>query len=609
MDTPVQRWGRGALLSVGLGFVAGGLETAALASTVKLPLTMVDFLILGNVTVLLMGTFAFAIGILAGFVQVGVSTWLPTRAVALQLAVTGGLLCAYYLVQGAASLYVEGRTIAAAAMSAMSIGFGGVIYYNARYWLAREAAGKKTRLSWLSTSYIFSLAIIILVSVAFQFRDTGGAWALEDDKNVVLISIDTLRRDHVGAFGGHVKTPNMDRIAAEGVAFLDTVTPMPETAPAHATMLTGLHPLRHKVLSNGHKLSRGYRTLAEVLEVEGYATGAFVSSVAVGANGGLEQGFLVFDDDFTPFVPAATRINLVGWLARAWMLWGKPAMTPWLFERSGVATNKRFAKWLDRHADVPFFAWIHYFEPHTPYVDREGDGIDMRLRMTGDFTDEERQILRRQYADEVQAADQFVGEVAEALDQYGLSEETLLIIVSDHGELLGEHGVDFDHRGLYDETVRVPLIMRMPGVELSRSRVEPQVRLMDLFPTILQYLGIDESESEGVELIGFVTGDREATMWCSLVGRQERRLQESALIGMRNNGVKYIREMNGSKEWLFDLETDPEEASHLESRSETLKQARRLVGPEATALERLLSQPTVVGSTERAMLEALGYTQ
>jgi choline-sulfatase len=373
-------------------------------------------------------------------------------------------------------------------------------------------------------------------------------------------------------------------------------------------MFTGLHPLRHKVLSNGHKLSRGYQTIAEVLQGEGYSTGAFVSSFAVDSEVGLDQGFSVYDDDFTPYISGFTRINLVRKLVTAWMVLGEPARTPWLFERDGETTVSQFKKWLPAQSGDPFFAWVHLFEPHAPYDALEG-GIDHRLRMGDNFTDQEREQLRGQYLDEVRRVDGYIGQIIETLDSRELSDNTLVILVADHGEMLGEHGYMFNHFSLYDEVVRVPMIVVAPGLHFKKTTVDTQVRLMDLPATILDYLQIDAmEETEGVELIGYAEGHRKATMWCSLIGREGR--SGDLLVGLRNNGVKYIRTLSGGAEQLFNVEEDSVESSNIvDEQAATLEQARRLVSSEARALEVLSREAKPTALDARSMLKALGYTQ
>jgi arylsulfatase A-like enzyme len=582
-----------------------------MTARLKLPLSILEFAALGLTAMIAMGLFAGLLGLTTGWVQLLGGERRCSRRLASHLGLAGLLLTGFYLWQGALTLVSDGRQVAAGAMAVLPLGFSGVIFYNATYWFRKVELGGEYRVGWSVISLVFSGVMVALVGAIFQNRDTGGQWALEGDKNVVLITIDTLRRDHVGIYSeGESLSPNIDRLAESGIAYTNAVTPIPETAPAHATMFTGLHPLRHKVLSNGGSLSRGYQTVTEVLDNEGYATAAFVSSFAVDSAAGLGQGFLVYDDDFTPFIPAITRINLIRKLVRVWMISGDPARTPWLFERSGEETVDRFERWLGAHYEVPFFAWIHLFEPHAPY-EPAGAGVDHRSRMGDDWSDAERAQLRLQYAEEVRRVDEQVGRITALLTELDVVDKTLVILTADHGEMLGEHGYDFNHFSLFDEVIRIPLIVVPPGLHLKNQVVDAQVRLMDLPATILDYLQIDAmGETEGVELIGYGEGHRKATMWCSLVGREGRSATAGRLIGLRNNGIKYIRSLENGSEVLFDVERDAAESKSLvEEQLEVLELARRLVSSEATALEVRLRETESMALGTRMMLEALGYTQ
>lgn len=624
-----QRWMYGATRSVGLGFIAGAVEAVGLALSIKLPLSAPEFVLMAVADIFVMGVVAFFAALATGAIHLVARSMNPSRAIAWQMGLAGFLLVAFFLWQIALGVWLEqSRLVAAVAVGLMPFGFAVVVFYNCLYWLKKVEIGVEYRASLPVWALGAGVLACTVAGVAYQYRDTGGAGALEGDRNVLLITIDTLRRDYISIYGEPqaAPTPRIDALAREGMLFTDAVTPMPETAPAHASMLTGRHPLRHGVLSNGHELAGGYRTVAEILEAEGYATGAFVSSFAVGSRVGLDQGFRVYDDDLSPF-PGVAQINVVKWLLRVWMVLGDPAATPWLLERGGAQTNARYFDWLDRHDDVPFFAWVHYFEPHAPYEAWGVEGFEsngtpdapavdhrsaMDLGESKTWTDAEREILINMYREEVAYSDALVGNVLDDLEARGLAEDTLVIVTADHGEMLGEHGLDFLHHGIYDEVIRIPLVIRAPDAYISNRVVDAQVRLMDLPNTILEYLKLDElEESEGVELLGYGQGVRSKTMWTSLVGRRSRSFSEGALIGMRNNGVKYIRDVVSGEELLFDLGDDPLEQHDLSGEHlGTLETARRMIDPEQRAfLEHIEVDPGDVGLSEEMMLEALGYTE
>lgn len=554
------RWGRlraGVWLGLGLGLLAGGMECVGLAASLRLPLSVVDFAVLGAADALLMAGVAAIYGVGVGVPWVIASGELPEhRAIAGHLAWTTLLLCGTFLWQGAWVLYAhDDRAVPAAAMALMPVGFAGVVFYNAAFWLRKAAVGKAPRVGWMPAAALGAAVMVLGSSVVYPMRDTGGGFALEGDANVLLLTVDGLRFDAARALAA---------VEPGGIRFDNAVAPAPSARAAASTVLTGLHPLRHRVLDDSATLSRGFRSLAEVLEAEGYATGAFVSSTGVDADSGLEQGFAVYDDAFTPGVPALTRINLVGHAARGAVALLGPERVPFLAGRPAARTVDGFETWLDTHGDVPFLAWVHLADPAV--AARSGD--------------------RAAYDAAVDTVGAQVRRALDLVEAAGAADRTIVVAVGSHGAMLGEHGA----RGavtLFDPAVRVPLVVRAPGADVRVSSVGAQVRLMDLAATTLEWLELDPmDESEGVGLLGYGSGSRRATIWCALVGRD---LAGDPLLGLRNNGVKYVRAADGS-ELMFDVVADPDEQDDLTERQEaTLEQARRLLAADQVALDKLLS--------------------
>ncbi len=533
----LQRTRYGAIQGLGLGFLAGAMEAVGLAASVKLPLSFLDFAVVALGCIASMSALALVFGLVSGWpVHVGWGDKPPYKSISLHIAVVGGMLCAWYLLQGAYTIYDQGQIIGAVAMAAMPLGFVGVIYFNARFWVRRVELGQAPKVGWVPMALGFSVVLGLGASIAYPLRDTGGGYALEDDKNVLIVSIDGVRLDQIDFEAGGWRA-----WADGGMVFANAVTPNPAPGPAAATVLTGLHPLRHKVIFEDDDLYLGYRTLAEALEREGWATGGFVSSREVRSERGLSQGFRIYDDDFSPFLPGITRVNLLSYLARGLLLATDPDALVGLRRRSAQGTVDRFAAWLQTHREVPFFGWVHL----------AGGDVDASLTTLHDLL-----------------AD------AEVL------ENTLVIIAGSYGERgAGE-------AALHDPAVRVPIIIAAPGVRVDVPVVEPQVRLMDVAASVLDYLKLDVlGETEGVTLIGYGQGLRKATVWCSLVADDG---SGDALLGMRNNGIKYIREPDGP-EHVYDLGSDPTEVSDLVAEQEsTVVQARQLLAGEDVALEKIL---------------------
>jgi len=367
------------------------------------------------------------------------------------------------------------------------------------------------------------------------------------------------------------------------------VTPTPETGPAHASMFTSLHPLRHEVLSNADSLGRAHTTLGERLRDEGYATGAFVSSYAVNRRSGLDQGFEVYDDDFAP-VRGLSRILLVQYLSTVAMASGQGHRLEWLLERDGDDTVELASRWVVARGERPWFAWVHLFEPHAPYEGAAAT-VDHRALLSDPdvvFTAEQEEELRRLYALEVEDADRIVGELMAVVP-----ENTIVVFTSDHGEMLGEHGIQFRHHGLYDPVLRVPLIVRMPEI---RGQVEVeipyQVRLMDIAPTILKAIKLDPFEpTEGVALQGFGQRIKKKSLVCDLFGRKGPALDEGCLLGLRSDSkaeedpdaqlrVKYI--LDGDGDEFYNLVEDPAESRNIADQQPAAVEAcRARVEPDA----------------------------
>ncbi len=503
----LQRAGWATRWAFGLGALAGSLEIVALAAGGRLSLSLPAFLLLGAVNMVLMGALGTILGALCTPLLLPLHRAAAPVALAIHAAATGSLLAGYYLWQRAWVLHQEGLVIPAALLASMPLAISGTLYYNAWYALRRLDVGKPLA-PWLPTALGTGMAIVVLSGIVVVTRSIGGAHALEDDRNLVLVT--------VSGWSGPAETP------PGWIRFEDAVTPSPDRRPAAASLLTGLHPLRTGVISDGHPLGTHYPTLAEQLEREGYATAAFVSHEALGAPSGLAQGFRVFDDAVDPWIPGLLRLNLVHHLlsGRGW-------------SRSAASTLARVRAWLNDARDVPFFLWLH-----LPAED----------------------------------ADPAIAALLDALEP--VADETLIVLTATSGPPSRDDGV------LYDDRIRVPLLLRGPGLE--GGPVEPQVRLLDIPITATTWLGIEAPQNEGLDLAGFIEGARRRSIGCTLVGR---RPDGTIQIGLRTQGVKYIAR---PVEELYRLADDPEERHNLApEQPEALEQARRILAPDLLRLDEL----------------------
>ncbi len=301
-----------------------------------------------------------------------------------------------------------------------------------------------------------------------------------DRLNVILVTIDTLRADRLSSYGSElVSTPHMDRLAREGVRFSNAATAVPFTLPAHCSIMTGTYPPFHGVRENvGYSLDETLPTLAEVLSVAGWDTAGFISAFVLDSRWGIGRGFDRYRDDF--------QLDP-----------NKPSVNVGQVQHEGTDTIEKALAWLDEPRDAPFFLWVHLFEPHDPYTPPEP--------------------YRSQYPDhpydaEVAYTDSLVGLLREGLESRGVLDDSVFVLTSDHGEGLGQHGEGFHGYFIYDSTVHVPLILRLPFGDFEGRVVNEAVSHVDILPTVLSIVGQDvPPEVQGVDLRPLILGRQPAS--------------------------------------------------------------------------------------------------
>ncbi|MCU1385182.1 MAG: hypothetical protein JWL71_3879 [Acidobacteria bacterium] len=433
----------------------------------------------------------------------------------------------------------------------------------------------------LAISAISAVAFIVVVVVGGRlWLRRGAAPVLPPGAcrgcNVLLITIDTLRVDRVGAFGGRPGlTPHLDRLAASGVRFTRAYSAAPLTLPSHASILTAVSPPVHGLRANGlFRLGARLPTLATVLKGAGYRTGAFVGAFVLDARFGLNRGFDVYDDRYGE-KPAGGAAEGAERRAEDVI---KPA-TAWIVNPQSAIRNPQW------------FAWVHLYDPHEPY------------RAPEPYASQ-----HEPYDAEVAYADAMVGKLLDDLRAAGQLDRTLVTVAADHGESLGEHGERTHGVFVYDATMRVPWIVSGSGVggQGSGARRDDLVRLIDLAPTVLDLLGVAapaEFEGRSVRAIG-ATDERAAYIeamdanvtrgWAPLTGIATR---DAKLIDLP------IPE-------LYDLAADPGESTNLyardPARARTLE--ARLRGETAAFAARgSAAERTTLSADARQRLQALGY--
>src|SRR6185437_7916918 len=346
--------------------------------------------------------------------------------------------------------------------------------------------------------------------------------------NVVVITLDTLRPDHLHCYGyPNIETPALDGLARNGVLFEDAVAQAPLTPPSHASIFTGQYPTVHHVRNTGgFVLQSSSRPIARILHDQGWDTAAFVSSAVLKKTFGFNNGFDVYDDQMPR---GGNRRDF--------------REDP---ERRGSDTVDRALQWLNTQSGKPYFLWVHLYDPHMPY------------NPPGEFKEK---YKNHPYDGEIAYTDQQVGRLLAAINQKSAAGKTIIAVLSDHGESLSEHG-EFTHGVfLYDATLRIPFLMAGTGIPAG-TRVKQQVRSIDFLPTLLSLLGgKPPANIQGVNLVPAFSGKTvdtaisyEETLYPKLA------LGWAELRGIRTNRWKYIR---APKPELYDLAQDPKETTNV----------------------------------------------
>ncbi len=433
----------------------------------------------------------------------------------------------------------------------------------------------RTPSSWRGRRGIFAVGLLLVGGTLAWIRP----WAPDSSRarptaagtrpaNVLLITLDTVRADRLGAYGHRAaRTPNLDALARAGVRFDDATTVAPITGPAHAAILTGLQPARFGIRDNAVPLPAEAVTLSEVLSAQGFATGGFIGAFILDRPYGFAQGFETFASGFGR-VDSGAEANA---------------------ERLGSAVVDDAVRWLAAvPPQRPFFGWVHLYDAHVGY------------RPPPPF--------EQNYDGELAFVDQQVGRLVEAVRSAGALDKTLIIAVGDHGESLGEHAEAEHGVFLYDAVLRVPLIVSGPGIRPAQV-VSEQVRVLDIVPTILETLGISRAQGlDGESLVPLLGGTPRASIPASYAESYYPKLHYgwSELRAIRADGWKAI---DAPRPELYNLRTDPAELDNRYAAHRAL--ADRMIG-DAARTEREISggAATTAPPLDRETVErlrSLGY--
>lgn len=401
------------------------------------------------------------------------------------------------------------------------------------------------------------------------------------DLNLLIVTLDTTRADHLGCYGyARIKTPRLDGLAADGILFQNATSQCPLTLPSHSSIFTGTYPFFHGVRDNGgFYLEEDQETLAEVVRRAGWATGAFIGAFVLDSRWGINQGFDYYYDNFDFAKYKKVSLDSV--------------------QREGGEVVKAFTEWFDREAPRKFFTWIHLYDPHTPYEPPEPFRTQYGGQPFG------------LYDGEIAYADSLVGRVLDYLGGKGQLERTIVVVLGDHGESLGEHQESAHGFFIYDATVSIPLIIKLPSAGLRGKRIDAQVQTVDLMPTLCEILGLPiPGAVQGQSLLPLIAG-RGPKRERAAYSESRYPLYHygwSDLKSLRTSRYKFIQ---APRPELYDLTVDPGERVNLFDRNSSLAEefARQLADLERTKTSKDGGgkAPRLLDEDTREKLMALGY--
>ena len=427
--------------------------------------------------------------------------------------------------------------------------------------------------------------------------------------NVVLITLDTTRADHIGCYGYQYDTsPRIDQLANDGARFDFAIAQSSETPISCASQLTGTYPYRHQLRAmHGFamtSLDDSVPTLAEIFSRHHYVTAAFISAFPASSRYGLERGFAVFDESFLDRRPPS--IHEDGTVATG------------TSQRSANETTAAVLEWLQANHEKSFFLWVHLFDPHDTHLLPPARYLEEQMQ--GRQIEDQHDYLRAVYDAEISYADMHVGIIVDELDSLGLRESTVLAVTADHGEGLGDHNW-WKHSLLYQEQIKVPLILQGPGIPTGQV-ISPVAEHVDLMPTLMQLAGLDQSTAAGAQgqsLVGLLSGDGVPDRGVMAYSEVHSFFTLSESPGKRDIGVIYSIIDDRWKllhfprrpayDKLFDLQEDPGELHNLIDQHREI--AESLLGElvRRDAIDIQLPDPEEVSAEDLELLRSLGYVE
>jgi len=447
--------------------------------------------------------------------------------------------------------------------------------------------------------------------------------------NVIILLIDMLRADHVHCYGYHRETtPFIDKYAGQGVLFMNARTQSSWTLPSTVTLLSGLYPSTHGAKAPLSALPGEIETMAEIFRNNGYSTAAFVSNPLLKKPFNVQQGFDLYCDDFMSYTywhSAKRNTSLVSKSITAlestkllssrasenFNILNAPDIsdadfTYWSDKMGIEKINSRAVNWVKKNHHRPFFLYLHYIDVHGPYIQAR--------RFTDDVSDSKARQKINLYDGALKYTDSKIGLFIEELERLGVLEKSVVIITSDHGEEFHDHGGWYHGYNLFEEQLRIPLILlRTSAFPFSRKIIEP-VGLIDVLPTLIDYLELETTNTfrDGRSFsILFNAGDRQDAPEYQFSETELKNLYRCVIHKDRWKFI-YSEKSGVPKEWLFDLSQDPsEQVNLLKERPIMASELREKLSETFSQLEsRTLSTNTVEPSKRtRRLLKSLGYLE
>jgi arylsulfatase A-like enzyme len=458
------------------------------------------------------------------------------------------------------SIIVDGTAVAAVVFIVSSVLTLAII--------PRFAAKHRRRLTTvLSLLVVATAAVLTTVPTS---PDTSAATAIarapaegeHGQYNILLISIDSLRADHVGCYGyERDTTPAMDTVASQGIRFANAMATSSWTLPTHLTMFTGRYQIAHGVMHESFALAETVPTMGEVMKAAGYSTAGFVSAPYVAAHYGYARGMDVYRDLSSEYAHRREARSAI--VSK---------------ELTDLAVD-----WLEEHKDEPFFMFVHNFDAHYDYTppapydtmfdedydgDMDGTHFIERKDVNPNMDKRDLEHILALYDGEIRYTDDHIAILLAKLEQLQLDSNTVVLIVSDHGDEFFEHGNKGHHRTLYDEVMRIPMIIRLPDRAHAGTVVDEQVTLTDLMPTMLELVGVEAPDGmQGISTVPLMAGRRSgrSAIYSAFLDKRGFNLQ----VGRRTSESKVIQHFNRITHprqppiERYDVEADPGERSNI----------------------------------------------